>query len=77
MQGGPGGPGVSGGGPGVPGIFLGGSRFFFGKLEKTRKTLWNCMASLLRSNIQDFVQEVRVGQMAQGTPFRCLPWPTA
>ena len=26
--------------------------------------------------IQDFVQEVSVGQMAQGTPFRCLPWPT-
>ena len=34
------------------------------------------MASLIRSNIQDFVQEVPVGQMAQGTPFRCLPWPT-
>ena len=34
------------------------------------------MASLLPSNIQDFVQEVPVGQMAQGTPFRCLPWPT-
>ena len=33
------------------------------------------MASLLRSNMQDFVQEVPVGQMAQGTPFRCLPWP--
>ena len=30
------------------------------------------MASLLRSNIQDFVQEVPVRQMAQGT----LPWPT-
>ena len=29
------------------------------------------MASLLRSNIQDFVQELPVGQMAQGTPFRC------
>ena len=42
--------------------------------KKTRKT--NCMASLLRSNIQDFVQEVPVGQMAQGTPFRCLRWPT-
>ena len=27
------------------------------------------MASLLRSDIQDFVQEVPVGQMAQGTPF--------
>ena len=22
------------------------------------------------------LQEVPVGQMAQGTPFRCLPWPT-
>ena len=30
------------------------------------------MASLLRNNIQDFVQEVPIGQMAQGTPFRCL-----
>ena len=47
------------------------------KHEKTRKTLRNGMASLLRSNIQDFVQEVPVGQMAQGTPFRCLPWPPA
>ena len=34
------------------------------------------MARLLRRNIQDFVQEVPVGQMAQGTPFRCLLWPT-
>ena len=34
------------------------------------------MARLLRSNIQDFVQEVPVGQMVQGTRFRCLPWPT-
>ena len=34
------------------------------------------VASLLRSNIQDFVQEVLVGQMAQGTPSQCLPWPT-
>ena len=31
---------------------------------------------VLGSNIQDFVQEVPVGQIAQGTPFRCLPWPT-
>ena len=31
------------------------------------------MASLLRSNILDFVQEVPVGQMAQGTPFRSPP----
>ena len=45
------------------------------KHQKTRKTLRNCMASLLRSNSQDFVQEVPVGQMAQGTPFRCLPSP--
>ena len=30
------------------------------KNEKTRKTLRNCMVSLLRSNIQDFVQEVPV-----------------
>ena len=54
----------------------GGSRDFAEKRlkhEKTRKTLRNCMASLLRSNIQDFVQEVPVGQMAQGTPFPCLP----
>ena len=45
------------------------------KHEKTRKTLRNCMASLLRSSIQDFVQEVPVGQMAH-TPPRvggCLP----
>ena len=28
------------------------------------------MARLLRSYIQDFVQEVPVGQMAQGTPFQ-------
>ena len=27
------------------------------------------MASLLRSNIQNFAQEVPVGQMAQGTPL--------
>ena len=30
------------------------------------------MARLLRSNIQDFVQEVPVGQMAQGTLFSVL-----
>ena len=40
------------------------------KNTKTRKTLRKCMASLLRKNIQDFVQEVPVSQMAQGTPFR-------
>ena len=33
------------------------------------------MPSLLRSNIQDFVQEVPVGQMAQGTPFPAVPPP--
>ena len=33
------------------------------------------MASLLRSNIQDFVQEVPVGQMAQGTPFGACAHP--
>ena len=66
LGGGPGGSRGSRGGPEV----LGGKRI---KHEKTRKTLRNCMASLLRSNIQDFVQEVPVGQMAQGTPFRCLP----
>ena len=63
---------------GVPGVVQGGVQRFWAekrlKHEKTRKTLRNCMASLLRSNIQDFVQEVPVGQMAQGTPFRCLPW---
>ena len=31
------------------------------------------MASLLHRHIQDFVQEVPVGQMAQGTPFRHPP----
>ena len=52
------------GGPGVPGGVQAG-------LAKNT----NCMASLLRSNIQDFVQEVPVHQMAQGTPFRCLDPP--
>ena len=52
-------------GRGVQG--LGRNRF-----KQTRKTLRNCMARLLRSNIQDFfVQEILVGQTAQGTPFRC------
>ena len=49
-----GGPGGSRGGPG------GVQRFWAEKHEKSEK----------RSNIhQDFVQEVPVGQMAQGTPF--------
>ena len=33
---------------------------------KTRKKLRSCMARRLRRNIQDFVQEVPVGQMGQG-----------
>ena len=44
-----------------------------GKKTVTRKKpekFRSCMARLLRSNIQDFVQKVAVGQMAQGTPFR-------
>ena len=53
------------GGPGGPGLSRG-----------SRALPEGGMARLLRSNIQDFVQEVSVGQMAQGTPFRCLPWPT-
>ena len=62
--GGPGGPGVSGGGPGGSrGVYRGGPEVLGGKTAKnTRETLWNCMASRLRSNIQDFVQEVPVGQ---------------
>ena len=66
LGGGPGrsreGPGRSGGGEGGPEVPA--------KNTKTRKTVW---LGLLRSNIQDFVQEVPVGQMAQGTPLRCLP----
>ena len=45
----------------------GGSRKFQGRSKGGSR---NRMASLLRSNIQDFVQEVPVGQMAQGTPFQ-------
>ena len=42
-----------------------------GGVQGVQRCLGNCMASLLRSNIQDFdfVQEVPLGQMAQGTPF--------
>ena len=69
MQGGSRGPGVSG--VGFRGFQTGVGGVLGQKHEKTRKTLRNCVASLLRSNIQDFVQEVPVGQMAQGTPFRC------
>ena len=53
--------GVSGGGAGS---FSGGP-----DTRKTRKTLRNCIASLLRSNIQDFVQEVPVGQNGSGYPL--------
>ena len=64
------GRGGAGGSRGVQGClgWVQGVGSFGGKTaknhEKTRKTLRNC------------VQEVPVGQMAQGTPFRCLPWPT-
>ena len=64
--------GCLGGVQGVPGGVLGGSRGFGRKnvkTRKTRKTLRNCMASLLRSDIQDFVQEVPAGQMARVPPF--------
>ena len=59
----------------------GGSREFHWaeKRLKTRKNQKNApelLASLLRKDIHDFVQEVPVGQMVQGTPFRCWPWPT-
>ena len=67
VWGGPGGSRGSRGGPEA----LGGKTAK--KHEKTRKTLRNCMASLLRSNIQNFVEEVPLGQMAQGILFRCLP----
>ena len=72
-----GGPGLSRQGPG----FQGGPRAVQGvqsirgektvKHEKSRKTRRSCVARLLRSSIQDFVQEVPVGQMAQGpTPYK-------
>ena len=78
MRGGQGVQGVQGCLGGVQGV-PGGSRGSRGgevlggktaKNEKTRKTVRNC--------ILDVVQEVPVGQMAQGTPFRCLPrcWDT-
>ena len=38
------------------------------KTRKIRQTFRSCMSSLTRSCIQDCVQEVAVGQMAQGTP---------
>ena len=38
------------------------------KTRKIRQTFRSCLSSLTRSCIQDCVQEVPVGQMAQGTP---------
>ena len=66
---------MSGGVQGIPGEVHRGSKFWAEKRLKTRKNQKNEL-SLLHGNIQDFLQEVPVGQMAQGTPFRCLPWPT-
>ena len=63
--GGPGGPRVSGGGPGGSRAVQGGCRGF-----GRQKNAPELSAGLPRSNIQDFVQEVPVGQMAQGTPPR-------
>ena len=59
--------------PGVPGGVQRGSRGSrrFATSRKTRKirqTFRSCLSSLTRSCIQDCVQEVPVGQMAQGTP---------
>ena len=54
----------------------GGSRGILGASEKTLKNtkkLGNCMARLLRRNIQDFVQEVPVGS---GYPLSVPAWPT-
>ena len=38
------------------------------KTQKIRQTFRSCLSSLTRSCIQDCVQEVPVGQMAQGSP---------
>ena len=59
--------------PGVPGGVQRGSRGSRGfatshKTRKIRQTFRSCLSSLTRSCIQDCVQEVPVGQMAQGTP---------
>ena len=52
--------------PGVQGVH-GGSKVLGGKRLKARKNQKSALARLLRSN------EVPLGQMAQGTPFRsCL-----
>ena len=58
LQGGPGGPGVSGG-RGSRGVHLGG---------KTAKNQKNLLLAYYAA--KDFVQEVPVGQMAQGTAFQ-------
>ena len=65
VQGGLGGPGCLGGSRGWSrGVqkFWGASRRRL-KHEKIRKTFRSCMARLLSSYIQDFVQQVPVGQM--------------
>ena len=46
------------------------------KTRKIRQTSRRFLSSLLRSCIQDCVQEVPVGQMAQGTPPRRTPRPS-
>ena len=72
-----GGAGVSRGGQGVPGRVRGSPEVLGGKTAKNTKKSEKRSGAVwlgLRSNIQDFVQEVPVGQMVQGTPFRCMPW---
>ena len=59
--------------PGVPGGVQRGSRDYRGfansrKTRKIRQTFRSCLSSLARSCIQDCVQEVPVGQLAQRTP---------
>ena len=67
---------MSGGCRGVRGSRRGAGGFRgFGGLGGKKRLKTRAACRLLRSNIQDFVQEVPVRQMAQGTPFRCLPWP--
>ena len=56
------------GGPGGPRRFRRGQGGSSRKTRKIRQTFRSCLSSLTRSCIQDCVQEVPVGQMAQGTP---------
>ena len=46
------------------------------KTRKIRQTFRSCLSSLTRSCIQDCVQEVPVGPMAQGTPPQRTPRPS-